>query len=92
LQINFLDKIKMGNPIIEAKKELIQWIKEMDELEDIANLLEIKNKMVSNGKVAEAQAEYVVKDDFDERFARGISGEELMKRVYAHIESLPWKK
>ncbi|AYN02148.1 hypothetical protein [Chryseobacterium sp. 3008163] len=82
----------MGNPIIEAKKELIQWIKEMDELEEIAELLEIKNRMISNGVVAEAQAEYVAKDDFDEKFAMGISGEELMKRVYAHIESLPWKK
>ncbi|MCD1116922.1 hypothetical protein [Chryseobacterium turcicum] len=82
----------MENPILDAKRELIQWIKEMDELEDIAELLEIKNKMVSSGVVAESQAEYAVKDDFDERFAKGISGEELMKRVYAHIESLPWKE
>lgn len=82
----------MENPILDAKRELIQWIKEMDELEDIAALLEIKNKMVSCGVVAESQAEYAVKDDFDERFAKGISGEELMKRVYAHIESLPWKE
>lgn len=82
----------MENPILDAKRELIQWIKEMDELEDIAELLEIKNKMVSSGVVAESQSGYAVKDDFDERFAKGISGEELMKRVYAHIESLPWKE
>lgn len=82
----------MENPIIEAKKELIQWIKEMNEFEDIAELLEIKNRMVSNGNVAEAHAEYVVKDDFDERFAKGISHEEMKKRTFAFIESLPWKQ
>lgn len=69
----------MENPILEAKKELIQWIKEMDELEDIAELLELKEQKTSGNKVAEAQAEYAVKDDFDERFAKGISHEEMKK-------------
>ncbi|MGE6396068.1 hypothetical protein [Chryseobacterium scophthalmum] len=82
----------MENPILEAKKELIQWIKDMDELDDIAELLEIKNRKNSIHQVAEYQAEYAVKDDFDERFARGITGEDLMRKVYAHIESLPWKE
>ncbi|WP_210150318.1 hypothetical protein [Chryseobacterium scophthalmum] len=82
----------MENPILEAKRELIQWIKEMDELDDIAELLEIKNRKTSVHQVAESQAEYAVKDDFDERFAKGIPGEELMRKVYAHIESLPWKE
>ncbi|MFC0425614.1 hypothetical protein [Chryseobacterium scophthalmum] len=82
----------MENPILEAKRELIQWIKEMNELDDIAELLEIKNRKTSVHQVAESQAEYVVKDDFDERFARGITGEDLMRKVYAHIESLPWKE
>lgn len=82
----------MENPILEAKKELIQWIKEMDELEDIAELLEIKNRKTSVSKVAESQAEYVVKDDFDERFAKGLTSEESRKRTREFIESLPWKK
>ncbi|RZJ50231.1 MAG: hypothetical protein EOO19_03660 [Chryseobacterium sp.] len=82
----------MENPIFEAKKELIQWIKDMNELEDISELMEIKDRMTSNTIVAETQEEYLVKDDFDERFAKGMSGEELMKKVYAHIESLPWEK
>lgn len=82
----------MENPIHEAKKELIQWIKEMDDLEDIAELLEVKNKKTAVDKVTESQAEYAVKDDFDERFARGMTGEELMKKVYAHIDLLPWKE
>lgn len=82
----------MENSIIEAKKELIQWIKEMDELEDIAELLEIKNRMISNGVVAEAQAEYVAKDDFDERFAKGLNSAESRKRTREFISKLSWKK
>lgn len=82
----------MENPILEAKKELIQWIKEMDELEDIAELLEIKNRKTSVHQVAESQAEYAVKDDFDERFAKGLTSEESRRRTREFIESLPWKK
>ncbi|MBD3904409.1 hypothetical protein NAL32_20885 [Chryseobacterium sp. Ch-15] len=82
----------MENPILEAKKELIQWIKEMDELEDIAELLELKEQKTSGNKVAEAQSEYIIKDDFDERFAKGIPHEEMKKRTFAFIESLPWKQ
>ncbi|MCD0479132.1 hypothetical protein LPB90_11725 [Chryseobacterium sp. LC2016-29] len=50
----------MENPILEAKKELIQWIKEMDELEDIVELLEIKNRKKSVYQVVEPQTEYAV--------------------------------
>ncbi|MGD1318341.1 hypothetical protein [Chryseobacterium sp. 2R14A] len=82
----------MENPIHEAKKELIQWIKEMDDLEDIAELLEIKNKKTAVDKVTESQAEYAVKDDFDERFARGLSSEESRKRTSEFIKNLPWKR
>lgn len=82
----------MENPITEAKKELIQWIKEMDELEDIAELIEIKNRKTLVSHVAESQAEYAVKDDFDERFAKGLTSEESRRRTRKFIESLPWKK
>jgi len=82
----------MEDPIFEAKEELINWILEMDNPEKIQELLNFKNSQNQNTVVAETQAEYALKDDFDERFARGISGDELMQRVYAHIESLPWKK
>jgi hypothetical protein len=82
----------MENPITEAKKELIQWIKEMNEFEDIADLLEIKEKMISGNKVTEPQTEYAVKDDFDERFAKGLSSEESRRRTRAFISKLPWKK
>lgn len=82
----------MEDPIFEGKKELISWIREMDDLDKIQELLDLKNSENQNIKVAETHAEYAIKDDFDERFTKGISGDELLQRVYAHIESLPWKK
>lgn len=82
----------MENPILEAKKELIQWIKEMDELEDIVELLKIKNRKKSVYQVAEPQTEYAVKDDFDERLAKGLTSEESRRRTREFIERLPWKK
>lgn len=82
----------MENPILEAKKELIQWIKEMDELEDIVELLEIKNRKKSVYQVAEPQTEYAVKDGFDERFAKGLTSEESRRKTREFIERLPCKK
>ena len=31
-------------------------------------------------------------DDFEKKWAEGISGDELVKRVKTHINTLPWKK
>lgn len=31
-------------------------------------------------------------DDFEKKWTEGISGDELVKRVHAHIRTLPWKK
>jgi len=82
----------MEDPIFEAKKELIQWIKNMNELEEISEFLEIKNRIFSGDKVAESQAEYAVTDDFDERFAKGLTSAESRKRTKEFIGKLPWKK
>lgn len=81
----------MENPILQSKRELIQWINRLDDLEVIVELLELKEKNATADMLAESQSEYAVKDDFDERFAKGLTGEELMTRVYSHIESLSWK-
>lgn len=81
----------MEDPIVEAKKELINWIREMDDLDKIQELLDLKNSENQNAKVAETQAEYAIKDDFDERFAKGISHQEMKRRTIEHIRSLPWK-
>jgi hypothetical protein len=75
----------MKNTITEAKIEIIEWVKNHDELETIQELLDLKNKIESIPLVSEPQAEYALKDDFDERFARGMNSEnariESKKRV-----------
>lgn len=82
----------MENPIIEIKKELIEWIKNLDDLETIQSLLELKNTDETAFSVSDEQAEYAVKDDFDERFARGMTSKEFRRRIIQHIDSLPWEK
>jgi hypothetical protein len=82
----------MKNPIIEAKIEIIEWVKNLDELETIQELLDLKNKIESIPLVSEPQAEYALKDDFDERFAKAIPHEEMRRRTIAHIRSMPWKQ
>lgn len=82
----------MENPIIEAKKELIEWISHLDDLEILQELLDLKNKDESIPLVSEPHTEYAVKDDFDERFAKGLTSKELLTDVFAHIDSLPWRE
>ena len=82
----------MENPIFEIKKELIEWIKNLDELEMMQELLDLKNSENSVSIVSDLKKEYAVKDDFDERFAKGIPHKEMKRRTLKYIESLPWKK
>jgi len=82
----------MENPIVQSKTDLIHWINKLDDLEVIAELLELKEKRATADTLSESQTEYLAKDDFDYRFSKGMSGDELMRRVYDHIESLPWKE
>ena len=68
----------MQNPILKAKKEIIEWVKNLDELETIQELLDLKNADDANSQVSEPELEYAVKDDFDERFAKGYTMEESL--------------
>jgi len=31
-------------------------------------------------------------DDFEKKWVEGITGDELVKRVHQHLQTLPWKK
>lgn len=59
------------------KQELIDWISTIEDVEVIKELINLKKNATFN---------------FDEEFKKGISGEELKKRISKHISSLPWKK
>ncbi|QOW09626.1 hypothetical protein Q73A0000_04215 [Kaistella flava (ex Peng et al. 2021)] len=82
----------MENPILDLKKEIIIWVNNLDDLDILSELIELKSKDKSIPLISEARSEYAVKDDFDERFAKGMSSTESRKRTKAFIESLPWKK
>ena len=82
----------MKNPIIEIKQELIEWVKNTDDLETIQAILDLKNSQEPSFVVSDIQSEYAVKDDFEERFAKGLTLEESKKRTFDFIENLPWKK
>ena len=69
----------MENSTIQIKKELIEWVKNLDDLEVLSQLIEMKEKDESISLVSEEQAEFLVKDDFDERFAKGLTSEEARR-------------
>lgn len=62
---------------IAQKKELIDWLSTVDD--------ELILNEISNIK---RQSTF----DFEEELKTAITGEELKKRLLAHIETLPWKK
>ncbi len=60
-----------------SKKELIDWISNLEDEQTLLELAVIKRKATFN---------------FDEEFKKGITGEELKKRLSERLKSLPWKK
>ena len=81
----------MENPIFEIKKELIGWIKNLNDLETMQKLLELKNFDEPASLVSDAQSEYSTEDDFDERFAKGMSSENARKESKKRIREW-WDK
>jgi hypothetical protein len=63
--------------IATSKKELIDWISSLEDPEIITELAIIKRKATFN---------------FDEEFKKGITGEELKKRLSKKLRALPWKE
>lgn len=82
----------MKESILHQKNELLQWILSLEDEAVIKEINDLRRKVLSKNFIAEPQTEYQVKDDFDERFAKGLSMEESRARTKKFIESLPWKK
>lgn len=53
------------------KKEILDWIENLENEDVIKKLLEIKYDVETS--VYEAKAEYAVKDNFEERWAEGLT-------------------
>ena len=79
----------MSSDFINKKKELLKWISELQDEEMILEILKIKDDF--ENLVNEPKAEYIVTDDFEERWARGISHVEMKRRTKDYISNLPWK-
>jgi len=68
----------METKLAEEKKKITDWVNHLNDENVLEKLTEI---MKQERKTA-----------FDKEFEKGISGDELLKRVFKHIDSLPWKK
>jgi hypothetical protein len=67
----------METQTVTEKQELIDWISGIEDVEVLHELISIKKQATFN---------------FDEEFKKGITGEELKRRLRKHISELPWKK
>jgi hypothetical protein len=73
----------------KQKKEILDWVENLENEDVIKKLLDIKYDVENS--VYEARAEYAVKDDFEERWEKAISHQEMKSRTLNHISNLPWK-
>lgn len=81
----------MNSDFANKKNELLQWISDLQDENMVLQLLELKDRVNISTSVNESKTEYAVKDDFEERWAKGISHEEMKKKTREYISKLPWK-
>ena len=77
---------------LQKKEHLIDWISKLEDEEIFAQLLKLKKELERSFVVSEPETEYAVKDDFEERWVKGLTSEESRARTKKFLESLPWKK
>lgn len=82
----------MKNPILDAKTDLMKWISNLDDLDVLSELMELKEKNIDADCIEESRSEYALADGFDEQFAKGIPHDEMRRKTRVFIKSLPWKK
>jgi hypothetical protein len=74
----------MSNTFHQRKQDLINLI---SEIEDESVLEEALSVYITKNRKEPKEI-----SDFEKEWNRGITGEDLKKRVIKHLESLPWKK
>ena len=78
----------MEKSIIDIKNELIEWIENSFDLEILQKILDMKNGMESTSLIADINSENVIEDNFDQQFAAGMTSDELMENIAAHLETI----
>lgn len=76
----------MENSVIEIKNELIEWIENTFDVEILQKMMDLKNEKPS--LISDINSGKPLENDFDEQFAAGMTSEELLENVAAHIESI----
>lgn len=74
--------------MIEKKKELIEWINDLDDLAMVQKILNLKNNVKSSSLISDINSEPILKNDFDEQFAAGMTSEELLENIATHLKSI----
>ncbi|WP_027376409.1 hypothetical protein [Kaistella palustris] len=78
----------MEKEMIDMKNELIDWIENSFDSGLLERLMDIKNGNNSSDLISDINSEKPLENDFDEQFAAGMTSDELMENIAAHIESL----
>lgn len=78
----------MEKSIIDIKNELIEWIENSFDLEILQKILDMKNGMESTSLIADINSENAIEDNFDQQFAAGMTSDELMENIAAHLETI----
>lgn len=78
----------MENSILENKNDLIEWIKNLDDLAVFQKVLDLKNSAEFSPLISHINSEPILKNDFDEQFAAGMTSDELLENIAAHMETM----
>ena len=78
----------MENSLIQIKNELIEWIENTYDVEILQKIAAIKNDMEQSSLISAINSEKIVENNFDEQFAAGMTSDELMENIAAHLETM----
>ena len=73
----------METTLIDSKRKITDWINSIEDESLLNKIME----MMKDSKFENDEKKVA----FEREFAKGISRDELLKRVNAHIDSFPWK-
>lgn len=62
---------------VTQKQEILDWLTSVNDENILNEIIKIKKQSTIN---------------FNEEFKKGITSDELKKRISNHIKTLPWKK
>ena len=78
----------MENSLIQIKNELIEWIENTYDVEILQKIAALKNDMEQSSLISAINSEKILENNFDEQFAAGMTSDELMENIAAHLETM----